>query len=103
MRETKRTEQQTMPTYRGPYSTAAAAQTWPQLSIRECAPPTWRMGLRSHRQSPKSPRKFLRRFSRADEIISKLVSVPGFLAAGFRTFERELSPEFTPLSHFLDR
>ena len=50
MRETKRTEQQTMPTYRGPYSTAAAAQTW-----------------------------------------AHLVSVPGFLAAGFRTFEREFS------------
>jgi len=46
MRETKRTEQQTMPTYRGPYSTAAAAQTWPQLSIRECAQSTWTYGTK---------------------------------------------------------
>ena len=29
------------------------------------------MGLRSYKQSPKSLRKFLRKFSRADEIISK--------------------------------
>ncbi len=50
MRETKRTQQQPIPTYRGPYSTAAAAQTWPQLRFRFPV-----------------------------------------LAAGFRTFERELS------------
>jgi hypothetical protein len=31
MRETQRTQQQPIPTYRGPYSTAAAARTWPHL------------------------------------------------------------------------
>ena len=33
MREIKRTQQQPIPTYRGSYSTAAAAQTWPQLDF----------------------------------------------------------------------
>ncbi len=34
MREIKRTQQQPIPTYRGPHSPAAAAQTWPQLGFR---------------------------------------------------------------------
>src|SRR5438046_7173346 len=34
MREIKRTQQQPIPTYRGPYFPAAAAQTWPQLGFR---------------------------------------------------------------------
>ncbi len=34
MREIKRTQQQPIPTYRGPYFPAAAVQTWPQLGFR---------------------------------------------------------------------
>lgn len=33
MRETRRTQQQLIPTYRGPYFTVAAAQTWPPTSF----------------------------------------------------------------------
>jgi hypothetical protein len=34
MREIKRTQQQPIPAYRGHYSPAAAAQTWPQFDFR---------------------------------------------------------------------